>query len=915
MKKYVLFSSALFALSTLAANAAHAEQKLRVQVDQRGDFAMVGNTFGWDCDAMAQAPLVGGFSGVTSPNNCGNAVADSAPDLFWRSDDPSAGRATASPMVASGQARSAAALALPTGAVITHAYLYWGARRTGSAADTTAIIERPGSFMQTVDAVSSYTLPQGNNDVIYQSVSDVTTLVKAQGPGVYHVSGVDSVAFANTYEEVLFAGWSLVVLYTLPSDPPRNLAVFDGFDSVELFQSSAVTLAGFLVPPAGFDAKLGAIVYEGDDVFDGDSLRFGTAPLDDGDRLSDAQNPVSNFFNGTRSKLGMPVSLDGDLPRLSGTPRTMAGIDLDVIDVTSRMTGGQTRVNLEAITALDFYYLGAFITSVSTFRPDFITSTKKVKDLNGGAIKVGEELEYTISVLNTGNDASANTVVTDPLPRGVTFVPGSIQVLTGPNMGAKSDAAGDDQGSYNATTRTLTVNIGTGATATQGGGLDVGQSSDFSFRVTLDMGTTGTISNQGSITAAGARGAPVATTLTDGNADGPGNPPTDITTGSCTADAQCKGATPICDPTTGTCVGCTMDSQCTGAEKKCDLATNTCVCAGAPKSCIDTDKDGLSDSDEGTIGTDPNDADTDDDGVRDGKEPMPGVDTDRDGKVNALDPDSDDDGLFDGTELGQGCADPATNLAKNQCKADGDSGQTVTDPLDKDTDDGSASDGDEDADHDGVVDPGERNPTAGNGADDHGLDTDGDGLSDGTEIEIGSDPKDADTDDDGIRDGDEPDLSKDSDGDGKINVLDPDSDDDGLFDGTEEGYGCDDAATDKADRHCVADADMGKTTTNPIVADTDGGGVSDGKEDKNQNGAIDADETDPKLDCDDKGVLFCDQRAKSLTGGPAGCSVSVREQGFGGAGGLLGLLALGSLVALRTRRTAGRRERALPHRG
>jgi MYXO-CTERM domain-containing protein len=316
--------------------------------------------------------------------------------------------------------------------------------------------------------------------------------------------------------------------------------------------------------------------------------------------------------------------------------------------------------------------------------------------------------------------------------------------------------------------------------ATQGGGLDVGQSSDFSFRVTLDMGTTGTISNQGSITAAGARGAPVATTLTDGNADGPGNPPTDITTGSCTADAQCKGATPICDPTTGTCVGCTMDSQCTGAEKKCDVATNTCVCAGAPKSCIDTDKDGLSDSDEGTIGTDPNDADTDDDGVRDGKEPMPGVDTDRDGKIN---------------------------------------------------------------------------------------------------------------------------------------VLDPDSDDDGLFDGTEEGYGCDDAATDKADRHCVADADMGKTTTNPIVADTDGGGVSDGKEDKNQNGAIDADETDPKLACDDKGVLFCDQRAKSLTGGPGGCSVSAGEQGFGGAGGLLGLLALGSLLALRTRRTAGRRERALPHRG
>jgi len=33
-----------------------------------------------------------------------------------------------------------------------------------------------------------------------------------------------------------------------------------------------VTLTGFLVPTAGFDAKLGVITYEGDDVNSGDSL-------------------------------------------------------------------------------------------------------------------------------------------------------------------------------------------------------------------------------------------------------------------------------------------------------------------------------------------------------------------------------------------------------------------------------------------------------------------------------------------------------------------------------------------------------------------------------------------------------------------------------------------------------------------
>jgi uncharacterized repeat protein (TIGR01451 family) len=906
-KSLLLTTAALLALCPWAPSSVQAEQKLRVQVDQRGDFAMIGNTLGWDCDDMPTPPLVGSFSGVTSSNNCGNVTADSAPDLFWRSDDPSAGRATASPMTGPGMARSAAMLALPPGATVTHAYLYWGARRTGSGADTTAIIERPGTFTQTVDAVSSYTLGGllVDPDIIYQSVADVTALVRTHGAGVYHVSGVDSVPVADRYEEVLFAGWGLVVFYKLDSDPPRNLAVFDGFDSVELLQSSAVTLAGFLVPPAGFDAKLGTIVYEGDDAINGDGLRFGTA-LDDNNnnnRLSDNQNPLDNFFNSTRSRLGVPLSLDGDLPRLSGAHHTMAGIDLDVIDVTSRVTGGQSRVDLRAVTTIDFFYLGAFITSVSTFRPDFITSTKKVKDLNGGAIKEGEQLEYTIAVVNTGNDTSANTVVTDPLPRGVTFVPGSIQILSGPNAGVKTDAAGDDQASYDAAMRTITVRVGQGANASQGGGLMVAETSEFSFKVTIDMGTTGTISNQGSISATGARGAPAATTLTDGNADGPGNPPTDITTGTCSADAQCKGATPVCDPKTGTCVGCTMDSQCTGPEKKCDLMTNTCVCAGAPRSCIDTDGDGLSDPDEGMIGTNPTDADSDDDGVRDGKEPMPGVDTDKDGKVNALDPDSDGDGIFDGTELGQGCADPATDQSKMQCKPDGDSGQTVTDPLDSDTDDGGAKDGEEDVDHDGAIDPGERNPTAGNGKDDRGLDTDNDGLSDGDEIDHGSDPMDADSDDDGIRDGDEPRWSEDSDGDGKINVLDPDSDDDGLFDGTEEGYGCDDPATDKGELHCRPDADMRKTTTDPIVADTDGGGVSDGKEDKDQNGAIDEGETDPKLKCDDQGVLFCDQTLKSLTGGPGGCAMASGEQGSAVMAGLFGLLALA--WAARRRRAFG----------
>jgi MYXO-CTERM domain-containing protein len=263
-------------------------------------------------------------------------------------------------------------------------------------------------------------------------------------------------------------------------------------------------------------------------------------------------------------------------------------------------------------------------------------------------------------------------------------------------------------------------------------------------------------------------------------------------------------------------------------------------------SVLDTDGDGLSDTEEDTLGTDKNDADSDDDGVIDGEEPHPGDDPDHDGLINALDPDSDDDGLFDGTELGVTAPDPDTDLTKHNFVADADD-STQTDPEDPDTDGGTVEDGAEDPNHDGKIDAGERDPL--DAADDVGaapLDTDGDGLTDAEEDALGTDKNDADSDDDGVEDGAEPNPSADSDGDGRINPLDPDSDDDGLFDGTELGLGCSGAATDPAARHCRADADPA-TKTSPLDPDSDNGGVRDGSEDTSLDGKLDAGETDPTL--------------------------------------------------------------------
>jgi len=130
------------------------------------------------------------------------------------------------------------------------------------------------------------------------------------------------------------------------------------------------------------------------------------------------------------------------------------------------------------------------------------------------------------------------------------------------------------------------------------------------------------------------------------------------------------------------------------------------------------------------------------------------------------------------------------------------------------------------------------------------LDTDHDGRTDVAELAVGMNPDDADSDDDGVLDGDEASWNIDTDGDGTVNGADYDADNDGLPDGLERGVAAAPGATDVSRGHFMADASPA-TTTDPLRADTDGGGSPDGAEDRNANGTVDAGETNPTNAADD----------------------------------------------------------------
>ncbi|WP_421118047.1 isopeptide-forming domain-containing fimbrial protein [Aquihabitans daechungensis] len=109
-----------------------------------------------------------------------------------------------------------------------------------------------------------------------------------------------------------------------------------------------------------------------------------------------------------------------------------------------------------------------------------------------GPVSAGDEVTWTLSITNEGIDPIRRAVVTDPLPAGLTYIPGSVRFTAGgPSgiLGPKSDAAGDDQADWHAATRTLTLRVGAGADASTGGTMGIAPAPDGSDAVRVTFRT------------------------------------------------------------------------------------------------------------------------------------------------------------------------------------------------------------------------------------------------------------------------------------------------------------------------------------------------------------------------------------------------------------------------------------------
>jgi hypothetical protein len=193
---------------------------------------------------------------------------------------------------------SAARLALPSGARVLWAGLYWSGTADARGRDSeplrakemTAKLRPPRKARyQTIsaDEITYASMPGGR---AYQAFADVTSLVRENGEGIWWGADVpSSTGFAS------YAGWSLVTVVSDPDAPYQQAMVLDGTHALSgktAEKTGGETLPGALsgaqgrlsiplqgLPASARPARIGLVTWEGDAGLRGDRLLLDGRPL------------------------------------------------------------------------------------------------------------------------------------------------------------------------------------------------------------------------------------------------------------------------------------------------------------------------------------------------------------------------------------------------------------------------------------------------------------------------------------------------------------------------------------------------------------------------------------------------------------------------------------------------------------
>lgn len=332
---------------------------------------------------------------------------------------------------------SSDSLVLPNCSEITWAGLFWGAQVNAatpnySKRDSIWIRVNNGTYIKLkadslLDNTTGYTS--------YHCFKEITGIVKPNQFSRFTVAN----QVARTGATNLDGGWMICVVYKNDNEDMRNINVFNGLANVSGSLTVDVPFSGFLTPPSGpVNLDFGFFVHDGDRNLTGDSMLFnGNASYRP---IFDALNPANDVFNSSITRQGVVTPFR--LPYFGNT----LGLDADIIRPDNSgfqyIGNNDTSATLRLKTGGETYLTQALVTAIDVYEAD-VRMGNVASDLNGGALVSGDTVEYTVTIKNIGSDTSLNTVVVDTLPFNVDYA-GGLQIVYGPNAGAKTDISGDD---------------------------------------------------------------------------------------------------------------------------------------------------------------------------------------------------------------------------------------------------------------------------------------------------------------------------------------------------------------------------------------------------------------------------------------------------------------------------------------
>lgn len=425
----------------------------RFTTTTNGAITFVGNTLGLDGSAVAGTPgiqgSIGAFTSTDTSLTHGTYPAGTTND--WTKNG------------------STAMLAVPPGSTILYAELIWGGSYSYGGQDVSASIDTAvtfktpsGTYSIAPNAATAQTLGtplaagtcSAGTYCRYVRSANVTGLVQIGQSGTYEVGGVPATVALEANNNG--AGWTLAVVYSNSSLPPRNLTVFVG---AEAGGASPTGVSGFCTNLSGpVKGRLLVSALEGDAVISGDTMRFGPN-VGSMTSLSGPNNPTNNFFgsqiNGDTGALNLGGTFGGSNHNAiagTGVAGARQGYDITNVDISSSLVNSQTAAVAQGTTTQDQYIINALAIQIDVGAPKFPLT---VKSANRTVTYVGDVVTYSINLDNTAGTANASNVFfTDTPPPGMSFVPGSVIVN------------GASQPSFNPVTGFSVGTVATGAIGT-----------------------------------------------------------------------------------------------------------------------------------------------------------------------------------------------------------------------------------------------------------------------------------------------------------------------------------------------------------------------------------------------------------------------------------------------------------------